>query len=261
MAKACWRWRRRSCSRSTAGRPPVPSRRVTINFIRIFYLRISFELYLKRLLVGGYDAVYEIGRDFRNEGVSYKHNTEFTMLEFYKAYIDYKGVMDITERMFAYTPPSKFRARQRLVYQGEGNRPGAALEARQHSREAAQELLGFDYMDYPTSETLYAYLAAARSGGGAGSSRHLGPHDRRAYSRQSYRASLNPADDHKGLPARYVAFRQADSRRGRAKRTKRKGATSRATPSASNSSSPAWRWATPSPSLTTRAISRSVSSK
>ena len=49
------------------------------------YLRISFELYLKRLLVGGYDAVYEIGRDFRNEGVSYKHNTEFTMLEFYKA--------------------------------------------------------------------------------------------------------------------------------------------------------------------------------
>src|SRR5690606_28461382 len=51
------------------------------------FLRISFELYLKRLLVGGYDAVYEIGRDFRNEGVSFKHNPEFTMLEFYKAYI------------------------------------------------------------------------------------------------------------------------------------------------------------------------------
>src|SRR5690606_37032487 len=66
------------------------------------FLRISFELYLKRLLVGGIDAVYEIGRDFRNEGVSYKHNTEFTMLEFYKAYIDYKDVMDLTEQMLTF---------------------------------------------------------------------------------------------------------------------------------------------------------------
>ena len=66
------------------------------------YLRISFELYLKRLLVGDYDAVYEIGRDFRNEGVSFKHNTEFTMLEFYKAYIDYNGVMELTERMLSH---------------------------------------------------------------------------------------------------------------------------------------------------------------
>jgi lysyl-tRNA synthetase class 2 len=66
------------------------------------FLRISFELYLKRLLVGGYDAVYEIGRDFRNEGVSFKHNPEFTQIEFYKAYIDYNGVMDLTERMLRY---------------------------------------------------------------------------------------------------------------------------------------------------------------
>lgn len=66
------------------------------------YLRISFELYLKRLLVGGYDAVYEIGRDFRNEGVSFKHNPEFTQIEFYKAYIDYREVMSITERMVAH---------------------------------------------------------------------------------------------------------------------------------------------------------------
>ena len=54
------------------------------------YLRISFELYLKRLLVGGLERVYEIGRDFRNEGVSFKHNPEFTMLEFYAAYWDYQ---------------------------------------------------------------------------------------------------------------------------------------------------------------------------
>lgn len=65
------------------------------------FLRISFELYLKRLLVGGFERVYEIGRDFRNEGVSYKHNPEFTQLEFYWAYADYLEVMSMTEQMVA----------------------------------------------------------------------------------------------------------------------------------------------------------------
>lgn len=66
------------------------------------YLRISFELYLKRLIVAGLDRVYEIGRDFRNEGVSFKHNPEFTQLEFYEAYADYGDVMRRTEEMLAY---------------------------------------------------------------------------------------------------------------------------------------------------------------
>ena len=66
------------------------------------YLRISFELYLKRLLVGMLDRVYEIGRDFRNEGVSFKHNPEFTQLEFYWAYADYLKVMELTEEMLRY---------------------------------------------------------------------------------------------------------------------------------------------------------------
>jgi lysyl-tRNA synthetase class 2 len=66
------------------------------------YLRISFELYLKRLLVGGFDKVYEIGRDFRNEGVSFKHNPEFTQMEFYWAYADYQDVMGLTEEMLAF---------------------------------------------------------------------------------------------------------------------------------------------------------------
>ena len=66
------------------------------------YLRISFELYLKRLIVGGFDRVYEIGRDFRNEGVSFKHNPEFTQLEFYEAYADYQDVMRRTEEMIAF---------------------------------------------------------------------------------------------------------------------------------------------------------------
>ncbi len=120
------------------------------------YLRISFELYLKRLLVGGFDAVYEIGRDFRNEGVSYKHNTEFTMLEFYKAYIDYAGVMDITERMFAYTA-EQVTGSAEIVYQGERINLAPPWQ-RLSIRQAVQDLLGFDYMDYPGSESLYRYL-------------------------------------------------------------------------------------------------------
>lgn len=63
------------------------------------YLRIAPELYLKRLVVGGFERVFEINRNFRNEGVSTKHNPEFTMLEFYQAYADYKDLMDLTEQL------------------------------------------------------------------------------------------------------------------------------------------------------------------
>jgi lysyl-tRNA synthetase class 2 len=61
------------------------------------YLRIAPELYLKRLIIGGFEKVFEINRNFRNEGISYKHNPEFTMLEFYQAYSDYNDMMDLTE--------------------------------------------------------------------------------------------------------------------------------------------------------------------
>ena len=64
-----------------------------------FYLRISLELYLKRLLVGGFDRVFEIGRNFRNEGVSRKHNPEFTMLEVYQAYSDHRGMMALVREL------------------------------------------------------------------------------------------------------------------------------------------------------------------
>jgi lysyl-tRNA synthetase class 2 len=64
------------------------------------YLRIAPELYLKRLVVGGFERVYEINRNFRNEGVSTQHNPEFTMLEFYQAYADYQDLMELTEEMF-----------------------------------------------------------------------------------------------------------------------------------------------------------------
>jgi lysyl-tRNA synthetase, class II len=67
---------------------------------RNFFLRIADELYLKRLLVGGYERVYEISKDFRNEGMDRYHNPEFTMLEFYQAYADFAGIMDLAEELF-----------------------------------------------------------------------------------------------------------------------------------------------------------------
>ncbi|MEJ2658741.1 MAG: OB-fold nucleic acid binding domain-containing protein, partial [Desulfobacterales bacterium] len=66
------------------------------------FLRIAPELYLKRLVVGGFERVFEINRNFRNEGVSTRHNPEFTMLEFYQAYAGYEQMMDLTEEMFCY---------------------------------------------------------------------------------------------------------------------------------------------------------------
>jgi len=68
---------------------------------RDFYLRIATELYLKRCIVGGLEKVYELGKDFRNEGVSHKHNPEFTMVETYEAYADYRDVMEMLEQMVA----------------------------------------------------------------------------------------------------------------------------------------------------------------
>jgi lysyl-tRNA synthetase, class II len=69
---------------------------------RDFYLRIATELYLKRLIVGGLEKVYELGKDFRNEGISHKHNPEFTMLESYEAWADYEDVAAMTEELVAY---------------------------------------------------------------------------------------------------------------------------------------------------------------
>src|SRR5205823_15120326 len=66
---------------------------------RTLYLRIATELYLKRLIVGGLERVYELGKDFRNEGLSYKHNPEFTMLEWYEAYADYTDTMARIEEL------------------------------------------------------------------------------------------------------------------------------------------------------------------
>ncbi len=120
------------------------------------YLRISFELYLKRLLVGGLDAVYEIGRDFRNEGVSFKHNPEFTQMEFYKAYIDYHGVMDIVERMVAYIA-QEVNGTTQINFQGMDVSLATPWK-RITLRDAIRQESGIDYMDYRDAESLIEAL-------------------------------------------------------------------------------------------------------
>ena len=92
-ARASSRSRRRSSSRATAARSRSRSSRTHNVLDQDLYLRIATELYLKRLIVGGLEKVYEIGKDFRNEGVNYKRNPEFTMLEWYEAYADYEDTM------------------------------------------------------------------------------------------------------------------------------------------------------------------------
>ena len=81
------------------------------------YLRIAPELYLKRLLVGGFEKVFEINRNFRNEGISTKHNPEFTMLELYQAYADYQDMMEITESMISFVV-QKVLGSLKITYQG-----------------------------------------------------------------------------------------------------------------------------------------------
>ena len=81
------------------------------------YMRIAPELYLKRLIVGGFERVYEINRNFRNEGISIKHNPEFTMLELYQAYADYNDVMNLAEEMVVYLA-DKILGKREIEYQG-----------------------------------------------------------------------------------------------------------------------------------------------
>ncbi len=122
------------------------------------YLRISFELYLKRLLVGNLERVYEIGRDFRNEGVSFKHNPEFTQLEFYWAYADYLKVMELTEQMVS-TACHAVNGTYKIVYQGQDidfTPPWKRLEMRQ----GIMDVTGIDIHAHPDAESLLATMRA-----------------------------------------------------------------------------------------------------
>jgi lysyl-tRNA synthetase class 2 len=116
------------------------------------YLRISFELYLKRLLVGGIERVYEIGRDFRNEGVDRTHNPEFTQLEFYMAYADYYDVMELTEQMIVYAVDQVHGDRV-LTYQGQEINFEPPWK-RAELRDSLLEVTGIDINQHPTAESL-----------------------------------------------------------------------------------------------------------
>jgi len=119
---------------------------------RDFFLRISLELYLKRLVVGGFDRVYEIGRIFRNEGVSTKYNPEFTMLELYEAYSDYNKVMEMVEQM-VYKVAGDALGETNVQYKDDVidfTPPWPRLPLRQ----AILDRTGLDIDDYPDAEGL-----------------------------------------------------------------------------------------------------------
>ena len=122
------------------------------------YLRISFELYLKRLLVGNLERVYEIGRDFRNEGVSYKHNPEFTQLEFYWAYADYLKVMELTEQMVAHAC-RKVNGSTKIHYQGH-ELDFTPPWQRMAMRDGILETSGIDIAEHPTAASLLKAITA-----------------------------------------------------------------------------------------------------
>lgn len=121
-----------------------------------FFLRIAPELHLKRLIVGGMDKVYELGRIFRNEGVSTKHNPEFTMLESYEAYADYNDVMDMVEKMVA-------KASQQVLGTTRIKFGTHTIELkprwrRLSLREAVAEFSGIDFVKYPDADSLKAKM-------------------------------------------------------------------------------------------------------
>ena len=116
------------------------------------YLRIATELYLKRLIVGGLERVYEIGKDFRNEGISTKHNPEFTMMESYQAYADYRDVAQMVEMMVSTIAGEVLGTRQ-VVFKEETIDLTPPWR-RMTLREAIREASGIDYADYPDRESL-----------------------------------------------------------------------------------------------------------
>jgi lysyl-tRNA synthetase, class II len=119
---------------------------------RDFYLRIATELYLKRLVVGGIDKVYELGKDFRNEGVSHKHNPEFTMLEWYEAYADYGKTAHDLELLVAEVAE---RVLGTTVVKREGVEIDLAPPWKRISlRDAVRERTGIDIGEHPTREAL-----------------------------------------------------------------------------------------------------------
>src|SRR5699024_10522988 len=107
------------------------------------YMRIAIELHLKRLIVGGLEKVYEIGRVFRNEGISTRHNPEFTMIELYEAYAEYKDIMELTENLVAHIAQEVLGTT--VVTYGEEEIDLAPRWKRLHMVDAIKEYVGVDF--------------------------------------------------------------------------------------------------------------------
>ena len=122
-----------------------------------FYLRIALELHLKRLIVGGFDKVYEIGRAFRNEGISVRHNPEFTLLECYQAYSDYNDMMRLVEGMFT-NIAQEVLGSTKLVRNGQTIDLSPPWQ-RLYLRDAIRNYCGIDFEDYPDAASLRARMA------------------------------------------------------------------------------------------------------
>src|SRR5579883_1048740 len=123
---------------------------------RDLYLRIAVELYLKRLIVGGFERVYEIGRNFRNEGIDRSHNPEFTMMECYQAYADYRDIMRLVENMYSYIAEQVTGS---MVFEYLGTRIDMTPPWKRLTlREAIADHTGIDYEEYPEREALAAVM-------------------------------------------------------------------------------------------------------
>ncbi|MCK4387583.1 MAG: lysine--tRNA ligase [Dehalococcoidia bacterium] len=121
------------------------------------YLRIALELPLKKLIVGGFDKVYEMGRVFRNEGISIKHNPEFTLLECYQAYADYNDIMNLVEEMFS-DVAREVLGNTKITRNGETIDLAPPWQ-RLYLREAIKNYCGIDFEDYTDTASLRSRMA------------------------------------------------------------------------------------------------------
>jgi lysyl-tRNA synthetase class 2 len=123
---------------------------------RDLFLRIETELHLKRLIIGGFDKVYEIGRIFRNEGISFKHNPEFTSMETYEAYADYNSVMEMLEQMVSSVAMEILGTT--VIPHGDTTIDVKAPWQRLSFRDAITQYSGIDFVQYPNADMLRARM-------------------------------------------------------------------------------------------------------
>ena len=208
------------------------------------YLRIAPELYLKRLLVGGFDRIYEIGKNFRNEGISLVHNPEFTMMELYWAYVDYNAIMELVENMIPALAQEVLGTTEIVV--GEHTVDLKPPWPRRTIDSLLQETLGLGLTEHARGDPQAAKRALHRARHRGGEPRHL-RHPRGQGSQARRLADPDPADLRHRLSAGAEPAGQVQP------------ATTRSWWSASSPSSAARRWATPSRNSTTPSTSGAVS--